>query len=68
MVGKIDDVDEMRYHLYCQSGGKMGCEYLSPCRDVLVLYTKRVNYQEKILEGVTNILVRLSKPNLERRT
>jgi len=45
---KINDVDEMRYHIYCQSGGKMGCEYLPPCRDVLVLHTKRVNYQAKI--------------------
>jgi len=46
--GKIDDVDEMRYHLFCQSGGKMGCEYVPPCRYVLVLHTKRVNYQAKI--------------------
>ena len=46
--GKIDSVDEMRYHLYCKSGGKLGCEYLPPCRDVLILHTKRANYQAMI--------------------
>ena len=34
---KINDIDQLRYKLYCQSAGKIGCKYLPPCQDVLRL-------------------------------
>ena len=30
--GKGSEVNEMRYQLYCKSGGKIGCENLPHCR------------------------------------
>jgi hypothetical protein len=43
-----DSNDEVRYRMYCRSGGKVSCEQLPPCYDVLQLHTKRANYQARI--------------------
>ena len=45
---KVNDIDELRYKLYCQSAGKIGCEYLPPCQDVLRLHARRANHQAEI--------------------
>ena len=41
----FDSVDEIRYRMYCQSGGKIACQQLPPCTDVLELHVMRANYQ-----------------------
>ena len=38
-------LQDVRYKMYCQSGGKLSCEKLPPCDDVLELHIKRANYQ-----------------------
>ena len=43
-----DSVDEIRYRMYCQRGGKIPCEQLPPCTDVLELHVMRANYQARI--------------------
>ena len=43
-----DSVDEIRYRMYCQSGGKISCEHLPPCAEVLELHAMRANYQPRI--------------------
>ena len=40
-----DSVNDVRYRMYCQSGGKISCEKLPPCEDVLQLHILRANYQ-----------------------
>lgn len=42
------DVNEVRYRMYCRSGGKIACEQLPPCTDVLELHIMRANYQARI--------------------
>ena len=44
---KVNDIDQLRYKLYCQSAGKIGCEYLSPCQDALRLYASRAKSCER---------------------
>ena len=43
-----DSVDEIRYRMYCQSGGKISWEHLPPCAEVLELHAMRANYQPRI--------------------
>ena len=43
-----DLVNDVRYRMYCQSGGKISCEKLPPCEDVLRLHIRRANYQAYI--------------------
>ena len=38
-------LQDVRYKMYCQSGGKISCEKLPPCEDVLELHIYRANYQ-----------------------
>ena len=42
---KENDVDNIRYHMYCKSGGKISCDALPPCNDALKLHISRANYQ-----------------------
>ena len=44
----FDSVDEIRYRMYCKSGGKIACQQLPPCTDVLELYVMWANYQARI--------------------
>ena len=53
MYGKKDALElgislNIRYHVYCQKAGKVTCEALPPCSNVLEQHTKRVNYQTRI--------------------
>ena len=41
-------VNEVRYRMYCQSGGKVACEKLPPCESVVRLHAMRANYQAYI--------------------
>ena len=41
----IHSPQEIWYKIYCQSGGKIACEKLPPCDDVLELHIMRANYQ-----------------------
>ena len=41
----IHSLREIQYKMYCQSGGKIACEKLPPCDDVLELHIMRANYQ-----------------------
>ena len=34
--------------MYCQSAGKLACELISPCQDVLKLQAASANYQARI--------------------
>ena len=43
-----ESLNEIRYCMYCQSGGKISCEQLPPCNDVLELHMMRANYQAYI--------------------
>ena len=38
-------INDLRYQMYCQSNGKIACEMLPPCQNVLHLHCKRANYQ-----------------------
>jgi hypothetical protein len=46
--GKDGAVNELRFRMYCQSGGKIGCENLPPCKNVLDLHIQRANFQAHI--------------------
>ena len=46
--GRGCEANELRYQLYCKSRGRIGCENLPPCRNVLLLHTRRANYQAHI--------------------
>ena len=50
LYGKKNEssINNLRYHLYCQGGGKLACELLPPCSNVLRLYSERANYQARI--------------------
>ena len=41
-------LNDLRYHIYCQKGGKVTCEALPPCSNVLKQHIRRVNYQARI--------------------
>ena len=41
-------INELRYQLYCQGGGKLSCELLPPCSNVLRLHAERANYQARL--------------------
>ena len=43
-----DSVDEIRYRMHCQSGGKISYEHLPPGAEVLKLHAMRANYQARI--------------------
>ena len=43
--GGEESINEIRYRMYCQSGGKIACEKLPPCKNVLQLHILRSNYQ-----------------------
>ena len=45
---KCSSINQLRYQLYCQGGGKMPCELLPPCDNVLQLHVERANYQARI--------------------
>ena len=42
------NMDLLRYELYCAKGGKVEPEALPPCRTLLRLHMKRANYQAAI--------------------
>ena len=54
MYGKKDalalgiSLNDLRYHIYCQKAGKVSCETLPPCTNVLEQHIKRVNFQTRI--------------------
>ena len=41
-------LNDLRYRIYCQKAGKVNCEALPPCSNVLEQHIKRVNYQTRI--------------------
>ena len=45
---ETNSLQDVRYKMYCQSGGKLSCEKLPPCDDVLELHISRANYQAYI--------------------
>ena len=42
---KSDSVNDIIYQIFCQSGGKIPCEQLPPCENILKLHILRANYQ-----------------------
>ena len=43
--GGEESINEIRYRMYCQSGGKVACGNLPPCKNVLLqLHILRANY------------------------
>ena len=42
---RLQNVDLLRYQLYCSKGGKVEPEALPPCKSTLALHAKRANYQ-----------------------
>ena len=45
---KGQNMDLLRYELYCAKGGKVDTEAMPPCRTSLRLHMKRANYQAAI--------------------
>ena len=45
---KENDIDNVRYRMYCKSSGKISCDALIPCNDALKLHISRENYQASI--------------------
>ena len=46
LYGKMmDDVDLLRYQIFCAKGGKVDPETLPPCFSTLLLHIERANYQ-----------------------
>ena len=41
-------LNEFRYQIYRQRGGKIPCGILLPCEDVLRLHSNRANYQARV--------------------
>ena len=41
-------IDDLRYSIYCQKGGKVSYDVLPPCRNVLQQHIRRSNYQAYI--------------------
>jgi len=54
MYGKKDalqlgiSLNDLRYQIYCNKAGKVKCQALPPCLNVLEQHIKRVNYQTQI--------------------
>ena len=44
----MDDVNKLRYKIYCSKKGNVDCEQLPPCYSSLYQHTLRVDYQSKI--------------------
>ena len=44
----MDDVNKLRYKIYCSKKGNIDCEQLLPCYSALYQHTLRANYQSKI--------------------
>ncbi len=42
---RLQNVDLLRYQLYCSKGGKVEPEALPPCKSTLALHVTRANYQ-----------------------
>ena len=49
---RCQDIDLLRYNLYCAKGGKVESEALPPCRSSLKLHVLRANYQSAIWRRV----------------
>ena len=45
---RMEDIDLLRYQLYCAKGGKVEPDALPPCKATLTLHIKRANYQARI--------------------
>jgi hypothetical protein len=45
---KCEDINHLRYKLYCAKRGKFECERLPPCRASLLQHSMRANYQSKV--------------------
>ena len=45
---KENDIDNVRYGMYCESGGKISCDALFPCNDALKLHISKANYKAYI--------------------
>ncbi|XP_066925450.1 uncharacterized protein [Clytia hemisphaerica] len=69
MYGKKDalklgiSVNDLRYDIYCRKSGKVSCEGLPPCLNVLSQHIKRANYQAKIWRMCLNPLVERCDPS-----
>jgi len=53
------NINDVRYSIYCQKSGKISCDALPPCWNSLKLHIKRANYQVCVwrssLESFKNI-------------
>ena len=69
MYGKKDalklgiSVNDLRYDIYCRKSGKVSCEGLPPCLNVLSQHIKRANYQTKIWRMCLDPLVERCDPS-----
>ena len=64
LYGKnIQNVDLLRYDLYCAKGGKVEPEALPPCRSSLRLHIERANYQAAIWRRATTALPVIQSPH-----
>ena len=54
LYGKVmDDVDELRYQLFCAKRGKVDPSALPPCKSTLILHIKQANYQACVWRQAT---------------
>ena len=64
MYGKDgDDINKIRYKMYCSSGGKIESELLPPCRDVLKQHVLRVNFISRIWKLATEPKPEIPSPD-----
>ena len=59
---EVVNVNDTRYFLYCQKGGKVSCDTLPPCSNVLDQHIARSNYQSQIWRKATTSLISVSNP------
>ena len=68
MYGKKDSVaqgisiNDLRYYVYCQKAGKISCQTLTPCSNVIEQHIKKVNYQTRIWRMCLETIVEPGSP------
>lgn len=55
--------DLIRYNIYCQKAGKVSCESLPPCLNVLEQHIKRVNFQARKWKMCLELTVETGNPS-----
>lgn len=69
MYGKKDSlklgisINDLRYDIYCRKNGRVSCESLPACENVLQQHIKRVNYQTRIWRMCLDCIVEQCDPS-----